>query len=153
MEDVVAAVVLPGPLQGDDVPGIGHHADQAGVPLVAAADGAGAVPLGEVPADGTQGNGRLGGNDGVGKLPGVLLRQVENEKGQPLGGLGADARQTGELLREPLQGGGKILHGSGYLQTDRDDGPLSLGGRRSWRRGRPPRRPPSRPPARWRQPR
>ena len=69
-------------------------------------------------ADGTQGNGRLGGDDGVSELPGVLLRQVENEKGQPLGALGADTRQAGKLLREPLQGGGKIFHRLGYLQTE-----------------------------------
>ena len=115
---MVAAIVLPGSLQGDDVPGIGHHADQAGVPLVAAADGAGSVSLGEVPADGTQGDRLLGSDNVVGKLLRVLLRQVEDEKGQPLGALGADARQAGELLREPLQGGGKVFHRLGYLQTE-----------------------------------
>ena len=116
MKNVIAPVVLPGPLQGDDVPGVGHHADYAGVPFVAAADGAGSLPLGKIPAHGAQGNGLLGRDNGIGKLLGVLLRQGQDKKGQPLGALGADARQPGKLLREPLQGGWEILHALLYLQ-------------------------------------
>ena len=55
VEDVVLPPVLPGPLHGDDVLGVGHHAHLAAVPLLTGADGAGPLPLGEVLADGTQG--------------------------------------------------------------------------------------------------
>ena len=98
VEDVVLPPVLPGPLHGDDVLGVGHHAHLAAVPLLTGADGAGPLPLGEVLADGTQGDGPFGLQDGLGKGLHLPLRQGEDEEGQPLGGLMPDARQAGKLL-------------------------------------------------------
>lgn len=43
MEDVVAAMELSGPLHGDDIPWIRHHAQQTFVPLGVGTDGAGAA--------------------------------------------------------------------------------------------------------------
>ena len=119
MEDVVAAVVFSGPLHGDDVLGVRHHADDAAVPLVAGADGTQPVPLRQVLADGTERDGVLGVPHGLGKGLHLLLRQGEDEEGQALGGLAADARQAGKLLHQGLQGRGKIFH--------RDRVPLFLG--------------------------
>ena len=59
MEDVVAAMELSGPLHGDDIPWIRHHAQQTFVPLGVGTDGAGAAG-GEVAADGTEGHLLLG---------------------------------------------------------------------------------------------
>ena len=67
MEDVVAAMELSGPLHGDDIPWIRHHAQQTFVPLGVGTDGAGTAG-GEVAADGTEGHLLLGLHDGVGKF-------------------------------------------------------------------------------------
>ena len=91
------AAVLPGPLHGGHVPGVRHHADGGSVPLGGGADGAQATG-GEVLAHRTAGDAALGLCDGVGKGLGLLLGQAQDEEGQPLGGLAADARQAGELF-------------------------------------------------------
>ena len=110
MENMVAPGILPGALQGVDVLRVGHHADGGPVPPGAAADGAQAVALGKVLAFRAQGDGALGGDDGVGKGVGLLLGKAQHKEGQPLGGLLAHPRQTGELLGQRLQGRGEVFH-------------------------------------------
>ena len=102
MEHVVEAGVLPGALHGHHVLGVGHHADHRGVPLGILADGAQPLPLGEVLAHGAAVDGGFGADDGVGKGGGLLLRQGEDEEGQPLGGLAADAVNIGKGNLNPL---------------------------------------------------
>ena len=106
---MVAAVILPAALDGHHVPGVRHHADGGVVPLGRGADGAQA-PAGEVLAHGTQGHAALGLQNGVGKGPGLVLGQVQHMKGQPLSGLGADARQPGKLLHQIFKRGGEKFH-------------------------------------------
>ena len=65
MKDVVASPVLPGPLDGDDVLRVSHHTDGGGIPLSTGTDGTKPLPFREVLADRTQGNGLLGGEDGL----------------------------------------------------------------------------------------
>ena len=60
--------------------------------------------------------------DGAGKGLGLLFGQAQNKKGQPLGGLAADARQTGELLYQSFQGGGEVFHGGFSFLVPAGDG-------------------------------
>ena len=108
---MVFAVELPAPLHGRHVPWVRHHADHRVIPLGRGTDGA-QPPGGKIAAYGAVGDGALGGNDGVRKRLSVLLRQAQYMKGQPLGGLSTDPRQTGKLFDQRLQRRGKILHGS-----------------------------------------
>ena len=102
----------PGPLHGDDVLGVGHHAHLAPSRFSLAQMGQGPSPLGEVLADGTQGDGPFGLQDGLGKGLHLPLRQGEDEESQPLGGLMPDARQAGKLLHHFFLRRGKVFHGS-----------------------------------------
>ena len=111
MEHMVVAVVLPAALNGRHVPGVRHHADGGAVPLGRGADGAQAAG-GEVLAHRAAGDAVLGVQDGVGKLPGLLLGKAQHVKGQALGGLAADARQPGKLLHQLFQRCGEVLHAS-----------------------------------------
>ena len=111
---MVFAVELPAPLHGRHVPWVRHHADHRVIPLGRGTDGA-QPPGGKIAAYGAVGDGALGGNDGVRKRLSVLLRQAQYMKGQPLGGLSTDPRQTGKLFDQRLQRRGKILH---ELKTD-----------------------------------
>ena len=111
MEDVVLSHIFPAALHGYHILGVGHHADGARIPLGAGADGAGAVPLGEVLADGTAVDVGLGVHNGPGEGGGLLFGQGQHIKGQPLGGLDAHARQLGEVLHQIFKGRGEILHG------------------------------------------
>ena len=97
VKHMVTAAVFPTALDGDHVPGIGHHADGGIVALLVGADGAQAAG-GQVLTHGAEGHVALGVHDGVGKGPGLLLRQGQHIEGQSLGGFIAYARQAGELL-------------------------------------------------------
>ena len=92
-----------------DVHRVRHHADHRVIPLGRGTDGA-QPPGGEIAAYGAIGDGAFGGNDGIRKRLSVLLRQAQYMKGQPLGGLSTDPRQTGKLFDQRLQRRGKILH-------------------------------------------
>ncbi len=108
MEDMIMSVVLPGTLHGCHVPGVRHHADGGAVPFGRGADGA--QPSGsKVLTHRTAGYTALGVQNGVGKLPGLFLRQAQHEESQPLCGFAANARQTGELLHQLFQRGGKVF--------------------------------------------
>src|SRR5699024_3080196 len=48
--------------------------------------------------------------NGVGEFLRLRLRQAQHVKGQPLGGLSADARQPGELLHQFFKRRGEIFH-------------------------------------------
>ena len=109
VEHMVFAVELPAPLHGRHVPWVRHHADHRVIPLGRGTDGA-QPPGGEIAAYGAIGDGAFGGNDGIRKRLSVLLRQAQYMKGQPLGGLSTDPRQTGKLFDQRLQRRGKILH-------------------------------------------
>ena len=76
VENVVQPMVFAGALHGDDVLGVRHHADQGVVPLGAGTEGAGAVPLSEVLADGAAGHRAFGVEDGGGKGLRLLVGQV-----------------------------------------------------------------------------
>ena len=97
VEHVIAAAVLPAALDGDDIPGVGHHAYRGVVPLLIGAYRA-QPPSGEILAHRAQGDAALGIGNGVGEGLCLLRGQGQYVKGQPLGGLIAHARQTGELL-------------------------------------------------------
>ena len=109
MQHMVHTGKLPGALHGDHVLGVCHHTDQAVVAALVVADGA-KIPVRQILAAGAQMHRFFRVNDGVGKLPGILLRHTQQMKGQPLCRLAADARQLGKLLRQPFQSGGKIPH-------------------------------------------
>ena len=105
VEHVVAAAVLAAALDGDDVTGIGYHADGGVVPFGVGTDGA--QPAGgEVLAGGTKGDAALGVGDGIGEGLGLLGGQAQDVEGQTLGGFVAacsdDALQvrTDAILQE-----------------------------------------------------
>jgi hypothetical protein len=70
---MVAPQIFPAALHGDDVLGVGDHADEVPVPLGAGADGTGAVPLGQVLTDGTAVDAGFGVYNGLGEGGGLLL--------------------------------------------------------------------------------
>ena len=110
MEHVIQTLVLPRSLHGDDVLGIGHHADGGLVPPRAGTQSAKPLPLGQVLADGTVGDGAFGVADGIGEGFRLPVRQVQDVERQALGGFGADAGELGKLLRQRFQGWRQILH-------------------------------------------
>ena len=115
MEHVVEPLILTAALHCHHVLRLGNHTDKPLIPSGAGADGAGAVALIKVLTDRTAVNGGFGAHYGVGKCGGVLLGQGEDKESQPLGALCADAGQAGELLHQPLQGGGKVFHSEKLL--------------------------------------
>ena len=110
MEHMVQPLVLSRSLHGDDVLGVGHHADGGLIPPRAGAQGAEPLPLGQVLTDGAVGDGAFGVADGIGEGFRLPVRQVQDIKRQALGGFGADAGELGELLRQRFQGRRQILH-------------------------------------------
>ena len=109
VEHMIFSVKLPAPFHGRYIPGVCYYADHGAVPPVGGADGT--QPSGsEITAHRAVGDGFLGGDDGIGKGLGLLLRKAQHIKGQPLGAFAADSRQAGELLYQRLQRRGKILH-------------------------------------------
>ena len=110
VEDVIQPVILTGALHGDDVLGVGHHTDGTAVPAETGTQGARAVTFRQILTDRTACNGLLCLQNGLGEGLGLLFGEVQHVKSQPLGGFGADAGQTVEVLYQGLQGGGKVLH-------------------------------------------
>ena len=106
---MVQAMILPGALDGDQVLGVGDHADGAPVPPGVGADGA-QLPLGEILAHPAGVDGAAGVQNGPGKLLSAVLGQAEHMKSQSLGGFPADTRQALELLDELFQRRGVVLH-------------------------------------------
>ena len=106
VENVVQAIILAGALHGDDILGLRHHADGVLLPLIAGANGTGAVTLGQILTDRTGMHPILGIQNGLGKLGGLIPRQAQHIEGQPLGALGSNTGQTGELLHQFFHGGG-----------------------------------------------
>ena len=113
MEHMVQAVVFPGPLQGEHVLGLLHHADGGLVPAAAAADRAQLIVC-QIAADLAGVDFLVGVQNGLGKALGLLLGHAQHVVGQPLGGLVADAGQAFEFLHQLLQGRHVIL---GHLRT------------------------------------
>ena len=109
VEHMVAAVELPGALNGNHITGIGHHADGAFVTLGTGANAA-QTAGGEIAAHGTQRHAAFGIHDGVGKLLGLPQRQAQHVKGQTLGALTADAGQTGKLFHQFFQRCREVFH-------------------------------------------
>src|SRR5690606_34520283 len=108
-------VELLGLLDGDDVAGLLHDADEGGVAAVVGADatlgaaGVGVVAvaglgLGQVEAPAAEGDALLGGGDGGGQPEGVGALDLEEVEGDPLGRLGADAGEPSQLVDELLDG-------------------------------------------------
>ena len=78
-------------------------ADLGAVPLGVGADSAD-VGVGQVLAFLAKHDVVLDGVDSVGKLESLLVGKLDDVVGQPLGALGADAGQLGQLLDEAGQG-------------------------------------------------
>ena len=85
MEHMVQALVLTGALHGGHVLGVSHHTDGGLVPLGAGTDGAGAVPIRQILADGAAVDSRLGADDRLGEGVGLVIRHGQDIEGQALG--------------------------------------------------------------------
>jgi len=88
---VVEALELLGPLDGDRVAGLLHHAHQRGVATGVAAEVA-QLALGDVEAATAPPHPLLDLLDGAGQAPGVLRGDLEDVVRDPLRRLGAHAR-------------------------------------------------------------
>ena len=106
---MVDPAVLLGALDGHDVARALHHADGAVVAVLVGADLAD-LPVGQVLANRAGANLLVRLQDGVGKLLGLVLGEVQHIKGEPLGRLAADARQAGKLLDQAGQRQHIVFH-------------------------------------------
>jgi hypothetical protein len=104
-QHVVGALELAGALHGQQVAGVGHHADLAGLALRVAADLTERLS-GEVVTALALAHLAAGGQQGVGEGADLVLRLAQQVKGQALGRARADARQPLELLDQAGQGTG-----------------------------------------------
>ena len=75
MQHMVDAVILPGTLEGKDIPGVLHHTDEGGIPALGGADGA-QFALGKIAADRTFFYFAFGLQNSGGKFLCLILRQV-----------------------------------------------------------------------------
>ncbi len=94
-EDVINAVECAGLLEGHEIARLLDHANGRLITARVAADGAdGLVGLGEMEADLAMLDSLLGGPDCVGQFECFFGGASQQVMGEPLGGLGADARET-----------------------------------------------------------
>src|SRR4051794_10317848 len=105
-EHVVAAAVLVGALDRDDVARLLDDADERRVAALVGADRA-ARALREVEADLAERDLLLDVADRVGERVSVLRARAQHVEGEPLGGAVADAGQLAQLGHEPLDGKGE----------------------------------------------
>ena len=91
------------------VSGLGHHTDQARIPLGIHADGA-LLPVRQILTHRAGLHAFLGVHDGLGEFLRLPHGEGQDIKRQPLGGFGTDAGELAELLCQPFQGHGKIPH-------------------------------------------
>ena len=101
VKNVVHAAELIGPLHGDHIPRLRHHADQAVVPGIVGADRA-KLPIRQILADRAGLDGLLGRHNRVGKGLGLPFRQTQHIKGKALGRFAADTGQAGKLIGKVL---------------------------------------------------
>jgi hypothetical protein len=106
VENVVYAVVAACLLYRRDIRRLFDNADNALIACGARAINAG-IDIGDVVAVGAKSQLLFKFADGVSKCAGILGAGSQNMKGQPLGILGADARQLLEFFNEPRHGLGK----------------------------------------------
>jgi hypothetical protein len=121
-EGVVVAAEDPGALDGQDVGGLFHDAEEGRVPVRGGADGA-AVRGGEEAAHGAGGDVPVHRDEGFGEGERGFSGLLEEPEGHAFGGAGADPGEALELEDEALEGGGIIEFQGG---TGRD-------GQRDWR--------------------
>ena len=103
VEHVVATLEGARPFQGQDVERLLHDAEPRVVAIRVEADGA-ARAGGDVEADVAEHDLVPHGNQGRGQGARLSLGRPQQEVGQPLGGLGADAGQPRERLDEARDG-------------------------------------------------
>lgn len=110
MEHMIDAVEFPGPLHGDHILGLRHHADHAMIPSLIITDRTD-ILVSQVLTDGA-GPDRLlwlsvmaAANSAA-----ASRRHTQDVKSQPLRRLSADARQSCKLFRQPLQCSRKVPH-------------------------------------------
>jgi len=111
---VVAAAVFPGAFQGEQVPGVGNDAEEAGAALWIAADLAGRLRT-EVKTALTLAHLTPGRQQGFSEALDLFLRLPQQMQGQALGGAGADSRQPLKLLDQPGQRSGEAAQGSAAI--------------------------------------
>ena len=99
MEDVVQALELASPLQGEHVEGLLHHAQPTTVPTWIAADRA-ERSVADVEAAVAEHDLVADVHEGGRERPGLAVRRAEEVVGQALGGLGPHPGQAGEGLDE-----------------------------------------------------
>ena len=109
MEHMIDAVEFPGPLHGDHILGLRHHADHAMIPSLIITDRTD-ILVSQVLTDGAGPDRRFGVGNGGCKFRRRLRRHTQDVKSQPLRRLSADARQSCKLFRQPLQCGRKVPH-------------------------------------------
>ena len=95
-----------GPLQGQNVQRVFHHADLVLVALRIGADIAGAG-VGQVLALLAEHDFLLHRLNGFRQVVSLLLRQADDVVGQPLGAFGSNPGQPVQLLDQPGQGGSR----------------------------------------------
>jgi hypothetical protein len=103
---VVPPLVFAGALHGQQITGVGHHAELAVAPLLIAADLADRFG-GEVKAAAALAHLASGGEQGIGKGPDLLLRLTQQMQRQPLGRTGANPRQPLKLIDQTSEGSGE----------------------------------------------
>src|SRR3990172_1289378 len=114
MKHMVEAAVGLGALQRQDVQRLLDHADDAALAAVVGAHTAG-VYLGDVLADGTEGDALLDLEDGGGERLRLGGRHAKEVIGEALSALGADAREFVELVDQASKGGGRC--GGYFVQS------------------------------------
>src|SRR5713226_1248999 len=97
---MVAPPELSRALKGHEVIGLFHDAEDAPVPTDIGADAAG-VFLGDIEADAAVDDLRLELRQRLGQRLHFVRRALEKKEGQPLSGLGADAREPLQRFNEP----------------------------------------------------
>ena len=103
VEDVVEALELGGPLEGQDVERLLDDAQPALVPAAVAADRA-QLLVADVEAALAEHDLVADVDEGRGERPGLGVGRAEQVVGQPLGGLRADPGQARERFDEPRDG-------------------------------------------------
>src|SRR5262249_52553059 len=106
---VVASVELARALEGHEVVGLFHDAENAAVTARVGADAAG-ILLGDVEANAAVDDLGLELRQRLGEALDFVARALEQEEGQPLGGLGPDAGEPLQRFDEPGDRLGVISH-------------------------------------------
>ena len=96
-QHVIAAAVFAGAFQGQQVAGIGHHAEHSRAALRVAADLTAGFSA-EVEAGLALAHLAAGGQQGLRKALDLLFRLSQQVQGKPLGCAGTNARQALELI-------------------------------------------------------